>query len=264
MQDLRNFLRRYLHRRRHSARKPFSMHLKHVHLPQISIYTRSANLQARLVDSHLRYKATSFHDRTFQAPPDPTLLTFETTPTYTCGRREIRDLTRDQVDYLRADGKADFFPALRGGQTTFHGPGQLTGYLILSLDRHSLSPRSYVRFLEDSVIRTCFEYGITAFTTQHPGFWISDDEKIASVGVHLRRNVTSHGVGLNVSTDLSWFERIVVCGLPEKRTVTFESLHARAYRVDEVADVLAKSMAVHLKGVGGLQQCKEQDIQIAH
>lgn len=76
--------------------------------------------------------------------------------------------------------------------------------------------------LEKSLIATCAHYGIKAMTTEHTGVWTTPEDKIAAIGVHMRRNITSHGIGLNVGTDLWWFERIVACGLEGKRTTSFE------------------------------------------
>lgn len=76
--------------------------------------------------------------------------------------------------------------------------------------------------LEKSVIATAARYGVEAFTTENTGVWTSEEDKLAAVGVHMRRNVTSHGVGLNVSTDLGWFGRIVACGLEGKRATSLE------------------------------------------
>ena len=196
------------------------MRLRHLHLPGLTPYLRASAIQENLVRLHLDYKASR---PSATASPGPVLLTFQTLPTYTCGRREIGALSQEQIDHLRAGGKAEFHEALRGGQTTFHGPGQLTAYLILSLQEHNLSARNYIRLLEDSVIGTCAKYWLQAHTTENAGVWIGssgDERKLASVGVHLRRQVASHGVGLNVTVDLWWFDRIVACGLPEKKATS--------------------------------------------
>ena len=192
-------------------------------MPGLTPYLRASAIQENLVRLHLDHKASRPTATTPTLSPGPVLLTFQTPPTYTCGRREIGALSQEQIDHLRAGGKAEFHEALRGGQTTFHGPGQLTAYLILSLHEHNLSARSYIRLLEDSVIGTCARYRLEAHTTENAGVWIGsspDERKLASVGVHLRRQVASHGVGLNVTVDLWWFDRIVACGLPEKKATS--------------------------------------------
>ncbi|CAF9933230.1 hypothetical protein IMSHALPRED_009105 [Imshaugia aleurites] len=197
------------------------MRLRHLHLPGLTPYLRASAIQDHLVRLHLDHKAS----QSTAPAPGPVLLTFQTPPTYTCGRREVGALSPEQIAHLRADGKAHFYEALRGGQTTFHGPGQVTAYLILSLQEHSLNARTHVRLLEDSVISTCEGYWLEAYTTENPGVWTGpcqDERKLASVGVHLRRHIASHGVGLNVTVKLWWFDRIVACGLPEKKATSIK------------------------------------------
>ncbi|MCJ1255781.1 hypothetical protein MMC24_003598 [Lignoscripta atroalba] len=235
------------------------MHLRHLHLPALTPYTRASHLQSLLLAPHLNHKALAPPLRKLHPPPPPTLLTFQTPPTYTCGRREINTLTPQQITYLRADNTASFHEALRGGQTTFHGPGQLTAYLILSLSVHGLSPRTYVRMLETCLIGTCAHYGVKGFVTENPGVWVSEEEKIASVGVHLRRGVASHGVGLNVSTEVRWFERIVACGLVGKKTTTLEREGVRGVGVEDVGRILAGKFAEELKDVDGVDEVSEDD-----
>ncbi|MCJ1431578.1 hypothetical protein MMC27_000932 [Xylographa pallens] len=236
------------------------MRLRHLHLSSLTPYAHASHLQALLVRHHLDHKALCLPLRLSAPPPPPTLLTFQTHPTYTCGRREISTITPEQITYLRAGGTAEFHPALRGGQTTYHGPGQLTGYVILALDAHGLKPATFVHFLESSVIETCKRYGITGFTTENPGVWTSEEDKIASVGVHLRRNVASHGVGLNVTTDLKWFDRIVACGLVGKRATSLEKEGVVGISVDDVAEVLAQCMAEGLKNVDAVENILEKEV----
>ena len=197
------------------------MRLRHVHLPGLTPYKRASAIQEHLVSLHLDHKAS----RSTAPAPSPVLLTFQTPPTYTCGRREIDALSYKQKADLRCDGRAEFHEALRGGQTTFHGPGQLTAYLILSLQQHNLGARTYVRLLEDSVIGTCGDFWLEAHTTENPGVWIGpspDERKLASVGVHLRRHIASHGIAINVTVQLWWFNRIVACGLPDKKATSIQ------------------------------------------
>ena len=232
------------------------MYLRHLHLHGLTPYLHAGSLQAHLVRAYLDYKA---HPRIDQFPK-PTLLTFETPPTYTCGRREIGTLTQSQISYLQCNSKAEFHEALRGGQTTFHGPGQLTAYLILSLNAHNLTPKSYVKLLEDVLIDTCSYYGVKGFTTDHPGVWTTEDDKIASLGVHLRRNVSSHGVGLNVNTDLGWFDRIVACGLVGKKATSLEKEGVPAKPVEDVGNILAACMADKLGGVRGVEIIRDENM----
>lgn len=227
------------------------LRLRHLHLPGLTTYLRASSIQDHLVRIQLNHKKASSSG----PAPSPFLLTFQTPPTYTCGRREVGTLTPDQIDHLKAGGKAEFHEALRGGQTTFHGPGQLTAYLIVSLQAHRLQPRTHIRLLEDSIIATCATYGLESHTTENPGVWIGqepDDRKLASVGVHLRRYVSSHGIGLNISVDLAWFDRIVACGLVGKKATNIErerSPGSSSLQVLDVASVFATHVAERLGSV---------------
>nr|OQO20583.1 hypothetical protein B0A51_10030 [Rachicladosporium sp. CCFEE 5018] len=226
------------------------MLLRHLHLPNLSSYSHAGDIQSKLVAQHLAYKATP---AAISQPP-PTVITAQFNPVYTCGRREIGSVTPAQQDFLRAGGKAAFHEALRGGQTTFHGPGQLVAYPIIDLKRHGLSPRCYVNLLESAVIKTCTHYGVPTGRTENPGVWVDNDRKICAVGVHLRRNVSSHGIGLNVSTDLSWFGRIVACGLEDKSVTSLEAVGVHGLSVEDVGEVFVKALADGLDGVTGIDK----------
>lgn len=110
------------------------------------------------------------------------------------------------------------------------------------------------------MIDTCSLFGIKAFTTENPGVWTTVDEKIASVGVHLRRYVTSHGIGLNISVDLSWFNRIVACGLLGKKATSFENEGVTGVGLDIVATAFAENVAEKLVGVSHASQCSLYDV----
>jgi len=242
------------------------MHLRHLHLPGLTRYAYAAKLQESLVRASLAHKASP---ETCLAIP-PTLLTFQFHPVYTCGRRELNSLTTDQIAYLRNSpshaSPADFEYAARGGQTTFHGPGQLVAYPILDLRRHGLTSRCYVHALEESIIATCARYNVTGFRTENPGVWVSQDEKICAVGVHLRRYVSSHGIGLNVTEEpLAWLRRIVACGLEGKRASALEVARGGAAIEDgigDVADVFAAELARRLEGVHGVERIQEKDMKL--
>ncbi|KAH3949015.1 octanoyltransferase [Parastagonospora nodorum] len=231
--------------------------LRHIHLPGLVPYQRAAALQEHLVSRFLASKPPSNNPA-----PAPHIITAEFTPVYTCGRREVGNVSLEQQQYLRADGKADFVEAMRGGQTTFHGPGQLVAYPIVDLRTHKLSPRCYVAMLEKSLIATCARYGIKAMTTDNTGVWTSEDDKIAAIGVHMRRNITSHGVGLNVNTDLWWFDRIVACGLEGKRATSFVKQGVDVQDVGYVGGTFAKEIADRLEGIQGVERVEEDEVQI--
>lgn len=220
------------------------MRLIHFRLPSITSYKRTATIQECLVSKLLRYKAFPTQ---FPKPPSPTIITAQFNPVYTCGRREVGNVSVEQQDYLRADGRAEFVEAMRGGQTTFHGPGQLVAYPVIDLKRHGISPRDYIRLLEDTLIKTCGDHGVKGFTTDNPGVWTTHERKVAAVGVHLRRNITSHGIGLNVNTDLWWLNRIVACGLEGKEATSFEREGVHGRTVEAVGRDFVKNF---MSGVG--------------
>lgn len=142
-----------------------------------------------------------------QIPFDDLLLFVEHPAVYTLGRggKETNVLAPQEVPVYRTS---------RGGDVTFHGPGQLVAYPIIDLrSKLRKDVHRYVRNLEQSAISTLADFGIdTVRRPPHTGIWI-DDRKIAAIGVAVRRCVTYHGLALNVNTDLSYFQRIVPCGL---------------------------------------------------
>jgi lipoyl(octanoyl) transferase len=120
-----------------------------------------------------------------------------------------------------------FYPTDRGGDVTYHGPGQLVGYPILDLREWKRDVGAYVRSIEQAIIDTLADYGIEAGRIPKlTGVWVGD-RKIAAIGVHISRWVTSHGFALNVTTDLSYFQYIVPCGLT-KPVTSMEQLGVRA------------------------------------
>ena len=130
-----------------------------------------------------------------------------------------------------------FYPTDRGGDVTYHGPGQLVGYPILDLRDWKRDVGAYVRAVEQAIIDTVAEYGIAAGRIQKlTGVWVGE-RKIAAIGVHISRWVTSHGFALNVATDLSYFQYIVPCGLT-KPVTSMAQLGVRA-AVEEVGERLA-------------------------
>lgn len=232
------------------ANQQLNMLIRHLRLKGVVPYAKAAHLQQDLVTKFLAHKASP----TTTSVPKPTIITAQFSPVYTCGRREVGTVSEEQQTFLKDNGNAEFYEALRGGQTTFHGPGQLVAYPIIDLKTHGLSPRNYVCLLEKTLIKTCARYGIKAMTTENPGVWTTPDDKISALGVHLRRNITSHGIGLNINTDLKWFSRIVACGLEGKRTTSFENEGVHGQSVDEVADAFVHQLAESLEGIDGVQE----------
>ncbi len=130
-----------------------------------------------------------------------------------------------------ADIDAEYIEIDRGGDVTYHGPGQIVGYPILDLDRHFTDIHKYLRYLEEVIIRTCAEFGIDAGRIEGlTGVWVGD-EKICAMGIRCSRWVTIHGFAFNVNTDLNYFEHIVPCGISDKAVTSLQKILAR--RLDE-------------------------------
>ncbi|KAI8379652.1 lipoate-protein ligase b, partial [Radiomyces spectabilis] len=178
--------------------------------------------------------------------PEDVICFLQHPPTYTAGRR-IRGRTENAEEKRLRSLGADYFETMRGGQVTFHGPGQLVAYPILDIREYQINVRCYVSRLEKTIIHACEQYGIKANTTENTGVWVGEDHKIAALGVHLQRYVSSHGLALNCDVDLSWFRNIVACGLPEKDVTSISEQLGRDVPVNEVIPVMARSFA-HLFG----------------
>jgi lipoate-protein ligase B len=139
---------------------------------------------------------------------------------------------------ILAQMNVEFYASDRGGDITYHGPGQIVGYPILDLASHRKDVRWYVEQLEEVMIRATADFGITAarFEDKH-GIWVNTpggEEKLAALGVHLSRWITSHGFAYNASTNLSYFDLIVPCGISGKRATSLERLLNRAVSREEV------------------------------
>ena len=147
------------------------------------------------------------------------LLLLQHPHVYTLGRRGKQSDVLASSDVLRRLN-AETHITDRGGETTYHGPGQLVGYPIINLRRWGGGVRDYVETLERTLISALNEYGIVAHSEGKPtGVWV-DDAKIAAIGVRVSRSVTMHGFALNVSPDLSYFDHIIPCGMPGARVTS--------------------------------------------
>jgi lipoyl(octanoyl) transferase len=163
------------------------------------------------------------------------LLLLEHDPVYTIGR------TPDQSS-LRGAGHLPhpLFPINRGGQATYHGPGQLIGYPIIDLRRCGQDLHRYLRWLEDLLVETLAGVGIAATTRPGlTGVWV-ENRKIASIGVGVRHWITMHGFALNVCGDLSPFDQIVPCGIANVTMTSIEKETGREFSVKEVAGMVEK------------------------
>ncbi len=166
------------------------------------------------------------------------LALLEHPPIYTMGARGGRRNLLAPAELLEARG-ARVVDADRGGDITFHGPGQLVAYPILNLRARRIPPTNYVRSLESTLIMALDTIGIGGGRAAgKPGIWVGG-AKVAALGVRVQRGVTSHGVALNVTTDLSWFEAIVPCGVPDAPATSIAELVGNPPTMREVEDAFA-------------------------
>jgi lipoate-protein ligase B len=171
-----------------------------------------ANLGTVPYEEALELQRALARERISGAIQEDMLLLLEHPPVVTLGRSTKARNLISSADFLASRG-VELFEVERGGDVTFHGPGQLVGYPIIDLKRHKLDLHWYLRQVEEGLIRTLAEYGIPAERNAgFTGVW-TNEKKIASIGVHAREWVTWHGFALNVTTDLSYFDLIIPCGI---------------------------------------------------
>ena len=171
-----------------------------------------------------------------------TLLLLEHPPVITLGRNADETNIVAPREFLAAKG-VEVFEINRGGDVTFHGPGQLVGYPIFDLRGfpEKIGVVEYVRRIEEALIRTCIHYGLeTQRIKGMTGVWTMQERKIAAIGVHISRAVTSHGFAFNVTTDLDYFKLIVPCGLTKPVTsIQFET--GKSPAMEEVLPIVTRS-----------------------
>jgi lipoyl(octanoyl) transferase len=163
------------------------------------------------------------------------LLLLEHPPTITLGRSAKKDHLLVKEDYLHSRG-IDLFNSDRGGDITFHGPGQLVGYPILFLQPQERDVHGYMHKLEESLLRLLASYGISGNREEKlTGVW-TQTGKIAAMGVHISRWITRHGFALNVNTDISYFDLIVPCGITGRAVASMHKILSRTLDIKEVVE----------------------------
>ena len=203
-------------------------------------YAEAWALQKRIVAAR---KAAAIEDL---------LLVCEHPHVITQGRNGKREHLLASEYVLRQKG-VEYYETSRGGDITYHGPGQIVGYPILNLGAIRRDVVWYVRMLEEAMIRATSEFGITAERVAgKTGIWVKSgdtEEKLAAIGVHISRWVTSHGFAYNVSTDLRYFDLIVPCGIADRKATSLEKLLGRSVEQEEMAHRIAR----HLGELSGLE-----------
>jgi len=168
---------------------------------------------------------------------DDVFLMCEHPHVITLGRSAKRANLLASEHVLRQKG-VELHATNRGGDITYHGPGQIVGYPILNLNHIKRDVGWYVRSLEEVMIRASADFGVSTFRVPgKTGIWVKTgdtEEKLAAIGVHISRWVTSHGFAFNVATDLRYFELIVPCGIADRKATSLEKLLARGVSLEEV------------------------------
>jgi len=218
-------------------------------------YKEAWDYQEELFDGIIRQKMLNRNsDITGQVPTHNYLLFCEHPHVYTLGKNGSENNLL--IGHMQlTDKKASFYKIDRGGDITYHGPGQLVGYPILDLDNFSPDIHQYVAFLEEAIIQTINEYGLNGSRLKGAsGVWLDIDipsktRKICAVGIRTSRWVTMHGFAFNINSDLSYFDLINPCGFTDKKTTSMQAELKKSIDMAEVKDKVLK----HLVALFGME-----------
>lgn len=223
---------------------------KKVHYQKLGLidYQQAWDYQEKLFNEALSIKTANRSLSEDEQVSTPNYLLFCEHPhVYTLGKSgKLDHLLLDEEEL--ADKEARFYKINRGGDITYHGPGQLVGYPILDLDNFFTDIHRYMRYLEEAIIRVLADYGIVAGRISGlTGVWLDHEQqlrprKICAMGVKASRWVTMHGFALNVGPDLSYFGNIVPCGIDDKAVTSMEAELGRSVEMSEVMDRLKKHL----------------------
>ncbi len=204
---------------------------KLLRLPGLTDYGEALVLQRRLAQARASGQLT-----------DDLLILLEHPRVITLGRGARTANVRTPTELLASLG-VQLHEVERGGDVTYHGPGQLVGYPIIDLGRHKKDLHWYLRRLEEVLVEALKSFRITSGRVPgYTGVWV-EDRKIASIGVHVSRWVTSHGFALNVSTDLADFDLIIPCGIEAVKMTSVQRETGRTQSIVEAAEAVARSFA---------------------
>jgi lipoyl(octanoyl) transferase len=185
------------------------------------------------------------HAAVVEGRQEDTVLLLEHPPVFTCGKRT------DPHERPLDPGGAPVIDVDRGGKITFHGPGQLVGYPIVTLPDH-VKVVDYVRRVEEALIATCRELGVTtARIPGRSGVWLRADgrgpeRKVAAIGIRVSRGVTMHGFSLNCDVDMAWYDRFVPCGIADAGVTSLSRELDREVTVRDVIPVVERHLAAYL------------------
>ena len=212
----------------------------------VKSYNDSLKIQEELFQKTIELKSVNRKEDT-QIPTQNYLLWVEHTPVITLGKSgKIKNLLLGEKQ-LKEKG-IEYYPTNRGGDITFHGPGQIVGYPIMDLDNFFTDIHKYLRYLEEAILLTLEEYDLNgARSIGETGVWLDVGtpfaRKICAIGVKASRWVTMHGFALNVNTNLSYFDYIVPCGIKGKAVTSLAKELGREIPFKEVKDKLKVHLA---------------------
>lgn len=168
------------------------------------------------------------------------LFLLEHPHTYTLGKVADKNNLIGSDKYLK-ENKISVYDIDRGGDITYHGPGQIVGYPIINLNDWERDTHKYLRALEEIIIRVCKEYGLNAKrNSKHTGVWI-ENGKIAAIGIKVSRWITMHGFAFNVNTDLSLYQGIVPCGISDKEVTSLQKELGQKVNLNQTKELIVKN-----------------------
>lgn len=168
------------------------------------------------------------------------LFLLEHPHTYTLGKVADKNNLIGSDKYLK-ENKISVYDIDRGGDITYHGPGQIVGYPIINLNDWEKDTHKYLRALEEIIIRVCKEYGLNAKrNSKHTGVWI-ENGKIAAIGIKVSRWITMHGFAFNVNTDLSLYQGIVPCGISDKEVTSLQKELGQKVNLNQTKELIVKN-----------------------
>jgi len=204
-------------------------------------YKACWDYQEKLFEQILQIKISNRNLPAEEQQPTPNYLLFVEHPhVYTLGKSGSENNLL--IDYIQLKARdASFYRIDRGGDITYHGPGQIVGYPIIDLNNWFKDTHKYLRALEEVIIKTCSEYGLNCERNpKHTGVWI-DDRKIAAIGIKVSRWITMHGFAFNVNTDLNLFDGIIPCGIQDKSVTSLNKELKTEIDINEVKEKLLKN-----------------------
>ena len=241
----------------HSGGRPYFCNINRIDLEKQRVYVKELgligyreawDLQEQLLQQNVQVKLAGKSASALLLPTTHHLLFCEHSPVYTLGKSGSMDhLLISEAELHRR--QIGFFHTNRGGDITFHGPGQIVMYPILDLEKFTTDIGLYLRNLEEAVIRCLDAFGMRAGRSSgETGVWLDADiagraRKICAMGVRCSRWVTMHGIALNVNTDLSYFGQIVPCGIADKSVTSLAAELGKPVQMERVKEELCRTFA---------------------